>query len=79
MEIFLVSTVLAFCGWVYYRLQKKIDEEQATDWEDFKKEHSEYFEPPKKESLVHSGGGWTKQERKKFLEGVWARYYARHQ
>lgn len=79
MELFLISAALAFCGWLYYRLQKKIGEEQAAEWEEFKKEHPEYFEKPKQKSLVRSGCGWSEQERKEFLEGVWARYNARIQ
>lgn len=77
MEIFLILTVLAFCGWLYYRLQKKIGEEQAAEWEEFKKEHPEYFEKRKQTPFVCCG--WTEQKIKEFLEGTWVRYNARHQ
>lgn len=79
MEIFFILVVLSFCGWVYYRLQKKIEEKQSAEKEDFKKKYPEYFQPPQSISHVYRGCGWTEQKRKEFLEGIWTRYNSRHQ
>lgn len=72
MEPFVLLLAVGILGWLYYRLQAKIDENQRLDWEDWKQEHPQYF--PKvgddQHSMVEDAA------TKKFLEGVWSRYYA---
>ena len=71
MEIFLLIFVLPALGWLCYRLQKKIGENQQLEWEDWKRDHPQYFSTVRDDQhqIIEDA------ETKKFLEGVWNRYY----
>ena len=72
MELFVLAFALPALGWLYYRLQRKIGENQQLEREDWKREHPQYFPKVRDDQRREVDDA----ETKKFIEGVWARYYA---
>ena len=74
MEAIIIIVSLMFLSWVYYQIQKNIGEEQARDWDEYKKEHPELFPKPLPvEKKSHITGS---KEELKYVKEMWARHDA---
>lgn len=62
MEWIIGIVVVAFLIWMYYQITQRIGIEQSAEWEQFKKDHPDWFVKP--EEVSSKGTNWTDEQKK---------------
>lgn len=60
-------------GWIWYLISKRIGEQQAMDWEEFKKEYPEYFALKR-----FADENYTNDANLKYIKEMKERYNSQH-
>lgn len=65
MEWIIGLVAVAFLIWMYYQITQRIGIEQSAAWEQFKKDHPDWFAKP--EEAASKGTNWTDEQKKSTL------------
>lgn len=76
MVVIIVIIGLIFLGLIYYQIQKRIGEEQAREWQEYKKANPQLFFTPPKPPASHGTRASVQEET--FIHDMWTRYNNSH-